>query len=116
MTRLLILVFKRDSISQQDFWHHWTQVHAPLVRLLPGLREYRQTQPTPFGEGRQSFDCSGVAELFFDSPEFLQAAFNSEEATALRTDAHEFIDLDRSVLMVTRAPSDRRPDFRVLSQ
>jgi len=72
-------------------------VHADLVRTMPGVSGYRQnvvcgrerTKGVPCGYDELPID--GIVELWFESPEVLNAAFASPRGVTLMTHAREFI-------------------------
>lgn len=82
---------RRDDLSETDFRREW-RVHADLVRTMPGVSGYRQnvvcgrerTKGVPCGYDELPID--GIVELWFESPEVLNAAFASPQGQ--RTMAH----------------------------
>ena len=99
MIKLIILLNKRSDITQQQFLSHWRDTHKPIVTQLPGLRRYVQSRPCqanlPFPS---AFD--GVAELWFDSVEAMEQAMSSPQEKVAKEDAHKFINLDTSSMLV----------------
>jgi uncharacterized protein (TIGR02118 family) len=55
---------------------HYREVHAPIVRRYPGLRELRLTSPISMGSRHPRFHL--MAEMFFDSRADLDAAMTSD--------------------------------------
>ena len=82
---------RRPDLSEDDFRREW-RVHAGLVRTMPGVSGYRQNvvvererikgQPC----GYEDLPIDGIVELWFESPELLNAAFASPAGQ--RTMAH----------------------------
>lgn len=82
---------RRADISEDDFRREW-RVHAELVRTMPGVNGYRQNVVTARERvkgqpcGYDELPIDGIVELWFESPEVLNAAFASPEGQ--RTMAH----------------------------
>jgi uncharacterized protein (TIGR02118 family) len=107
---------RRSDLSLGDFQRTWRQDHAPLVekhREALRIRRYVQIHrfDDPLNEalrasrgGPEPFD--GIAELWWDSLEDLQAAIATPEGAAagaaLLEDERRFIDLQRSPLWLSR--------------
>ena len=112
MVKLSFVLRRKAGLTREEFQRYWREVHAPLVashaRAL-GIRRYVQTHTldapanaalrTSRG-GPEEYD--GVAELWWDSLEALQAATASEAGIAagraLLEDERRFIDLTQSPL------------------
>ncbi|HWP34133.1 MAG TPA: EthD family reductase [Thermodesulfobacteriota bacterium] len=77
MIKVFSLLRRREDWSREEFHRWWLEEHVPYARKLPGLRRYRVclTKGSTTHEGREPFD--GVAELWFDSREALEAAWSS---------------------------------------
>jgi uncharacterized protein (TIGR02118 family) len=79
-------------MSVEEFQTYWRDVHGPLVAKVPGLRRYIQSPTLPeLYDNEKQPDYDGVAELWFDSPEALDAARKSPEMQAVRADAQNFV-------------------------
>lgn len=82
---------RRSDISEDDFRREW-RVHADHVRQMPGVDGYRQNvivarervkgSPCDY----EALPIDGIVELWFASPESLNAAFASPQGQ--RTMAH----------------------------
>lgn len=115
MIKVAFCLHRLPHMSRQDFQRYWFDVHAPLVqknqkamrvqryvqlhysdlgRLSEGVRKVRGA-PEPF---------DGVAELWFERAEDLEAAFATPEGRAagaeLLQDEKRFIDLARSPILL----------------
>ena len=79
----IIGILKRPSgMEFEDFKQWWLTEHAPKVQQWPGLKEYRiNLCTTP----NQDFD--GVAEVWFDSKEDMDAAFEKSQGKTARESA-----------------------------
>lgn len=112
MVKLSFALRRRPELSLEDFQRTWRQDHAPLVeKYREALRIRRYVQVHRVDEalnqafraprgGPEAFD--GVAELWWDSLEDLQAAIATPEGAAagavLLEDERRFIDLEHSPL------------------
>ncbi len=95
-------VHRRPGLSAEAFDHHWTDVHAPLVRLMPGLTGYvlaRTVETVP-----PLAPMDGVAALWFASREAADRAASTPEGRRAGEDNENF--LDRSRLVLTWAEDD----------
>lgn len=86
MIKLIALFRKPDDPAAFDK-HYW-EVHAPLVRKVPGLRKYEVTNITgsPIGEAKYYL----MAEMYFDSSDAMNAGNASPEGKAVAKDAMSF--------------------------
>jgi uncharacterized protein (TIGR02118 family) len=83
---------KRPDVSAEEFQEQWFDLHAILVKRLPGLRGYRQNlvlDGPRDPEGHMMVD--GMVELWFDDTDAIEAAFRSDIGTTIMTHAREFI-------------------------
>ena len=88
MTRLIALLTKRDDWSYEEFIEYWMNQHAPLVTQIPNLRRY--STMLPYDVEVSAYD--GAADLYFDTLEELEAAFESEEWERGREDTAYFTE------------------------
>ena len=94
MTKVIVLLRKKEGMPTEDFRRHWLEVHGPIAKRLPGLKHYVQNHPA--GDDPPS---DGIAELWFDTPADMQAAFTSDVAAEATQDAPNFLS-DQQVLVV----------------
>lgn len=75
MFKMIILLTKKPTMSDQEFAKYLLYVHAPLARKKPGLRKYvvNLVQRSP----NKKSDYRGVVELWFDDKESMKVAFAS---------------------------------------
>lgn len=99
MTKVIFVVHKRPDMGRDEFRRYWRDVHGPIAAKLPGLRKYSQNHPLP-DPSQTDLPCDGIAELWFDSAEALQAALDSPEGAATMADIPNFLDPDRVGMMV----------------
>ena len=114
MVKLVFCARRLPRLSREEFQRYWRETHGPLVRRhAPVLRIRRYVQvhtlDTPMNAalrasrgGPEEFD--GVAELWWDALEDIQAAVSTPEGQAagleLLEDERRFIDLACSPLWV----------------
>lgn len=87
---------RRPDIDEATFRHEW-KVHADHVRRMPGVSGYRQNvivareriKGTPCGYDELPID--GIVELWFESPETLNAAFASPAGQVTMAHAKTFL-------------------------
>lgn len=110
MFKIVFCLRRRPDLTPERFDAYWRDTHAPLVRrhaATLGIRRY--VQSTRFDSdladaaaavrgAPEPFD--GVAELWFDSREAMQAGFSTKAGRAagreLLEDEARFIDLAHS--------------------
>jgi glutathione S-transferase len=111
VTTLLVCIKRRAGLSREDFNHYWRDVHGPLIRSCPEflryLRSYNQfhfvdaNSPIAGMLGVESA-YDGVAELTFNSPEAMAAAFNDPSYLEhIRPDEPNFVDVEGCLSFVT---------------
>ena len=101
MTKVIYVLHRRPDMDRDEFRRYWRDVHGPIAARMPGLRKYVQNHGLP-DPASGDLPCDGVAELWFDSPEALQAAFASPEGVATMADSPNFLDMDRVGEMVVK--------------
>jgi uncharacterized protein (TIGR02118 family) len=82
MIQGLFQLRRRLGMSVDDFRNYWLEVHAPIVRTLPGLRHYQQCAVPdevygPSGMADPRWD--GVEEIWFDDYAAARKAIDSIE-------------------------------------
>ena len=99
MTKVMFVLHKRSGMSWQEFQRYWKETHAPIVAKLPGLRGYIQNQVLPdLSQADPPF--SGISEHYYDNVESMQAALASPEGVAADADALNFLDNDKTGMIV----------------
>ena len=109
MIKIVFCLKRRPEMTREEFQAYWYDKHAPLVRShaeVLGIRRYVQvhTLTDPLNAAIQASrgapaEDDGVAELWFDSLEWMAANPSPEAATAgaaLLEDERKFIDLANS--------------------
>ena len=99
MTKVIFVVHKRPDMDRDEFRRYWRDVHGRLAASIPGIRKYVQNYAVP-DPASGDLPCDGIAEVWFDSPEALQAGMASPEGVATTADIPNFLDADRVGMMV----------------
>lgn len=84
--RFIALFNQPDDTAEFD--RHYREVHAPIVRRYPGLRELKLTRPE--GVGGRPPSIYLVAEMAFDSRAGLDTALASEAGVESGRDLRNF--------------------------
>jgi uncharacterized protein (TIGR02118 family) len=112
LIKLAVLLKRKSGMSFEDFDAYWEGPHGDLVVSLPNftrhVRRYSQAHivdPDYGGEGmawpKAAFD--GIAEVWFDSIEDMEAAFNEPDfVEQVGADDPKFIDPESVSILVTR--------------
>ena len=87
---------RRADVSEGDFRREWI-AHGEMVKKMPGVSAYRQnvivgreaTKGTPCSYEELPID--GIVELWFESPETLEAAFASPAGQQTMAHAKSFL-------------------------
>jgi len=117
MIRITFCLTRKEGMTLDDFQDYWLTKHAPLVKSVADtlhIRRYVQlhTRNFPETDGARASRAGnlksapeiydGVAELWWDSMEDLNAAVSTEAGIAagrlLLEDEAKFIDFSRSPL------------------
>jgi len=87
---------RRSDMSEEDFRREW-KVHGAMVQQMPGVSGYRQNVITAreLVKGKPcSYDelpLDGIVELWFETPETLEAAFASPPGRRTMAHAQTFL-------------------------
>lgn len=82
MFKVMILLRRKPSLSQEEFAHWWLNTHRPLALSLPRLRRM-VINLSETGTGV----IDGISELWFDSEADYEAAYASETGRAVTADS-----------------------------
>lgn len=83
MYKLMIMLYRRDDMTHDDFARWWLDEHAARARELPGLR--RLVFNVVESDDPQMPD--GISELWFDSREAAEASYASDIGVAVAADS-----------------------------
>lgn len=76
MIKRVSLIRRKEGMSREAFFAHWTGPHADIVRRMPGVRGLRFGKVESWTPEEAAWD--GVGEVWFDSVEAAHAAFAAE--------------------------------------
>jgi uncharacterized protein (TIGR02118 family) len=94
MVKLISFNKRKPGISRDEFNRRWTHEHAALASRLSGLKGYRlnvTSRPTSAGDPSEPL-YDGVAELWWDRVEAMEAAFADEIGQMAIADGDEFFE------------------------
>jgi uncharacterized protein (TIGR02118 family) len=92
MVKLIALLKRKPGISKEEFARRWVHEHTKLATKIPGVRGYRINicgPQQPAGTGDEPI-YDGTAELWFDSVEAMEEAFETDIGKAAGADADSF--------------------------
>ena len=102
MVKIVYVIKRKAVMSVEEFQTYWFETHGPIAGAIPGVRRYVQchTLPEFYGDSDEpAFD--GAAELWFDSLEAMEEAFQTDEIAAARESELKFMDHSKSFRIVT---------------
>jgi len=112
MWKLTFVLRRAPHLTREEFQRYWRETHAPLVekhRAALGIRRYVQvhTADVPANAGLRASrgappEYDGVAEIWFDSPDFPTTEAAIHAGAELLEDERRFIDLERSPLWLSQ--------------
>src|SRR3546814_5431273 len=110
MITMIVFVARKAGLTPEQFSDYWLNRHAPLVKSVPEfmryVRKYVQHHAAPGApEAGSPFgdipDYDGVGEIWFDSRESMQAAFEEPRyLEIIRPDEEKFIDATRCLSFI----------------
>jgi uncharacterized protein (TIGR02118 family) len=101
MIKLVYCITKKASLTDQEFFDYWENIHGPIGARIPRLRKLVQSHRLTIPGDKRRSDYDGMAELWFDDLEALLAARESPEWKASTEDEANFIDHDRVAYFVS---------------
>ena len=90
MFKLIILITKKPTMTDQEFAEYMLETHAPIAKKMPGLRKYVVSivQRPPNKEP----EYHGIAELWFDDRNNMKTAFSSPQGQMTQNDTQNFAE------------------------
>ncbi len=96
MVRRVVFVRRKEGMTPEEFWAHYTGPHATIVRRLPGLRQLALSRPV----APQAAQWDAGGKLWFDSVEAVEQAFADPDIAAqLRADRPLFLGASEVVIV-----------------
>lgn len=90
MIKRVSFLRRKEGLTKEQFFAHWTGPHADIVRQLPGIRGLRFGRVQSWNPEEAAWD--GVGEVWFDSVEAAVDAFATEPfASMLVEDRKKFM-------------------------
>ncbi|MGZ6950950.1 MAG: EthD domain-containing protein [Acidimicrobiia bacterium] len=119
VTKLICGVRHKPGMSLDDFHRYWWEVHGPLNRDTPAVRQYliryEQNHRLPEDYARTECDLDGVTiEWFRSARDFFGMAVDPESRDVIRTDEENFLDPAGLVWLLTgpeQVVLDRRESY-----
>lgn len=99
MLKFVVVLYKRSDMSRKQFRDYFRNVHGPLAQKLPGLRKYTQNYVLE-DLNREHPGWDGIAELYFDDWESMEAAWASLEGEIATNDLVALADLEHTTWSV----------------
>jgi len=99
MLKFMVVLYRREDLTYDQFRHHLETVHAPLAKALPGLKKYIQNHRADDPK-RKHPGWDAIIELYFDDWQSMEAAWASPQGAASDADLPLFADLERTTWSV----------------
>jgi uncharacterized protein (TIGR02118 family) len=105
MVKLVYCITKKKTLTDDEFFDYWKNIHGPIGARIPRLRRLVQSRRLAIPGAGLRADYDGVAELWFETIEDLLAARQSPEWKASSEDEVNFIDHSKVALFVSEEHS-----------
>lgn len=107
MVKLVVCVKRKPDMEVEEFHRYWRTNHGELIQGIPSLRKYirkyTQSHTIPQSYARDAAPFDGIAELWFDNPEAIDAFLADPDYLAqVRPDELKFTDHSSLVWFVTQ--------------
>ena len=99
MSKFMVVLYRRPDLTVAQFRRHLEEVHAPLAKVLPGLKGYKQNHASEDHQRRHP-DWDAIVELYFENRESMDAAWATPQGAASDADLPLFADLTRTTWSV----------------
>jgi uncharacterized protein (TIGR02118 family) len=114
VVKLIALLKRKPGISREEFAKRWLEEHTKISTRLPGLLEYRINIAGDRQQDGGEAEYDGTAEMWWQSVDEMEAAFDSEIGRRAGADADEFCSIRIHVyteehLIVTGTGESRGP-------
>jgi uncharacterized protein (TIGR02118 family) len=96
MYKIISVLARKPNQTVAEFVKHWEEVHAPLVKNVPGVVRYtlsivKGSSTRTDGVGPLELPADGFAELWFENMASLQKAAASDAVKAVLKDGTLFV-------------------------
>jgi len=98
MSKVIFILHRKSGTTREECLERWIgRQHTSVVSTIPGLTRWVQNHVTP-SAGQPA--CDGVGELWFENDQAMQNALGSHEMVAAVEDAKNFLDMERTGLVI----------------
>lgn len=98
MSKIIFILQRRQDRTHEQCMEYWSgPTHTSILNRLPGLTKWVQNHVIG-APGEPS--CDGIGELWFESDDAMDKALKSEEMAEAVEDAKNFLDMDRTGLVI----------------
>jgi uncharacterized protein (TIGR02118 family) len=98
MAKVIFVVYGRADMTREQCLEAWAgEQHTSTVQRIPGLEAWRQNH---VAAAPAEPICDGIGELWFESPGAMEAALESPEMAAAVDDAKNFLDMERTGMVI----------------
>src|SRR5215471_7967908 len=103
MAKIMFVLQRRRDQTREQCLQLWSgERHIGIVRKVPGLTKWVQNHVVS-ATGEPT--CDGIGELWFESDEAMTKALNSKQMAAAVEDAKNFLDMERTGMVIVREQS-----------
>ena len=107
MAKVIFVLQRKPGMTREECSESWAgEQHTSIVSKIPGLTRWVQNHVI---SAPRDPVCDGVGELWFDSDEALHTALASQEMAAAVEDARNFLDLDKTGLVIVEEKTAYHP-------
>jgi uncharacterized protein (TIGR02118 family) len=99
MFKSMILLTRRSDMTHQEFSDWWLGEHAAMARQLPGVQRIMFNLISD----DQNVEIDGITELWFNSREDFEAAYETEIGKGIAADSIAHVS-DRVRIIVEETP------------
>lgn len=92
MIKFMVVLCRKAGFNAAEFRRYFREVHAPLAYSMPGLRQHVVNFPAEDGT-RQPPQWDAIVELYFESREAMETAWNTAEGREATNDLEVFSNL-----------------------
>ena len=107
MVKYIICATRKSGMTWEEFDAYWKNHHGTVVKSVPEfIRHVRKYVQCHLVKGAMPLGAAGnydgIAELWFDSVEELEKAFNEPQyLEIIRPDELKFVDLSKCMSFIT---------------
>ena len=92
---MIVILHRRRDFTRRECQAYLRDVHGPMAERLPGLVAYRQNHVVEDATRREP-GWDAVVELWWDTRDAMESAWNTPEGQAATADLAAFVDLERT--------------------